>query len=225
MAFGSTAPRGGRGGASPRPTEENAAGRFVLPVAGVTFSLGLEVATPAGQKAAMKPNRRRSRAFAAILALLVGGCATAERIDAAGDVHALLIAIRDDDRTKFDAHVDRPALEKELEGRIIERTQAAGSGDSLRTLGAVLAQPLARLAGETLIQPEVFRSVAEFYGYRPDTPVPNQLVIAQALRALPDGRVCAAKKHGGPCLLTFADESGVWRLVSFDGDVGMLRLR
>jgi hypothetical protein len=70
----------------------------------------------------------------------------------------------------------------------------------------------------------VFRAVAEYYGYRPGTPVPGQLEIAGALRPLPDGRVCAAKAHKGPCLVTFADEGGVWKLVSFDGDIKELRL-
>ena len=164
------------------------------------------------------------RAFALTLALLVGGCATAERIDAAGDVHELLIAVRDDDRAAFEAHVDRTALEQELEARILARTQAQDQSDTARALGALLARPLTRLAGEALIRPQVFRAVAEFYGYKPGAPIPSQLAIAGALRALPDGRVCAAKKHGGPCLITFANEQGVWRLVSFDGDVGMLRL-
>lgn len=165
------------------------------------------------------------RSLLTLLALAaVSGCATAERLDAAGDVHALMVAIRDDDRATFEAHVDRAALEHELESRILARTEAAGASDTVRTLGAVLAQPLARIAGEALIRPQVFRSVAEFYGYKPDRPLPGQFAIAAALRASPDGRVCAAKKRNGPCLITFANEDGVWRLVSFDGDIGMLRL-
>ena len=159
-----------------------------------------------------------------LLTGVAAGCATAERIDAAGDVHTLMIAIRDDDRARFEAHVDRPALEQELEARILARTGAADSSDAVRTLGAVLARPLSRLAGDALIRPEVFRSVAEFYGYQSARPLPSQLAIAAALRSLPDGRVCAAKKRDGPCLITFANEQGVWRLVSFDGDVAMLRL-
>ena len=159
-----------------------------------------------------------------LLTGVAAGCATAERIDAAGEVHALMIAIRDDDRARFEAHVDRPALEQELEARILARTGAADSSDAVRTLGAVLARPLSRLAGDALIRPEVFRSVAEFYGYQSARPLPSQLAIAAALRSLPDGRVCAAKKRDGPCLITFANEQGVWRLVSFDGDVAMLRL-
>ena len=161
----------------------------------------------------------------AVLALAaLAACATTQRISAAGDVHALLVAIRDDDHAGFDAHIDRDALQHELEGRILERTQGSGANDTVRALGALLAHPMARLASDALLRPSVFRSVAEYYGYRPGTPIPNQLEIAGALRALPDGRVCAAKGHGGPCLISFANEGGVWKLVSFDGDIKELRL-
>jgi hypothetical protein len=161
---------------------------------------------------------------AAVALAALAACATTQRIDAAGDVHALLISIRDDDRAGFDAHVDRQALEQELETRILDQTQGRGTNDVVQALGAALAHPLSRLAGDALIRPKVFRAVAEFYGYRPQTPIPNQLEIAGALRTLPDGRVCAAKKRQGPCLITFADEGGTWRLVSFDGDISLLRL-
>ena len=166
----------------------------------------------------------RSAFVMACAALALGGCATTERIEAAGDVHALLIAIRDDDRAAFDAHVDKVALQRELEARILDQTQAPATSDAVRTLGALLAHPIAQLAGDALVRPKVFRAVAEYYGYRPQTPIPGQLEIAGALRPLPDGRVCAAKRHNGPCLITFADEAGTWRLVSFDGDISQLRL-
>ena len=166
----------------------------------------------------------RWKPLVAALALLAGACATTQRIDAAGDVHALLIAIRDDDHAGFDAHVDREALEQELEARILDRTQAADTTDTVKALGALLAHPLSRLAGDALIRPKVFRAVAEYFGYRPQEPIPNQLEIAGALRTLPDGRVCAAKTRKGPCLITFANEAGTWRLVSFDGDISLLRL-
>ena len=163
-------------------------------------------------------------ALAGLAALALAACATTERISAAGDVHALLVAIRDNDRAAFDAHVDREALERQLEGRILARTQGPDTADATRSLGALLARPLAQLAGDALLRPAVFLSVAEYYGYKPDTPIPSQLSIAAALRALPDGRVCAARKRGGPCVISFADEGGAWRLVSFDGDLGELRL-
>ena len=38
----------------------------------------------------------------ALSALLLSSCATAQRYDAAGDVHALLIAIRDNDSAAFE---------------------------------------------------------------------------------------------------------------------------
>ncbi|HEY1427309.1 MAG TPA: hypothetical protein VGF50_11600, partial [Caulobacteraceae bacterium] len=40
--------------------------------------------------------------------LTLAGCATTQRLGAANDVHALLVAIRDDDRATFDAHIDKP---------------------------------------------------------------------------------------------------------------------
>jgi hypothetical protein len=58
--------------------------------------------------------------------------------------------------------------------------------------------------------------VADYYGYRPDMPIPGPLSLAAALSPLPDGRVCARGRKDGPCLLTFAEEDGVWRLVAFD---------
>ena len=157
----------------------------------------------------------------ALLAAALAACASAQRLDAAGDVHALMISIRDNDQAAFDAHVDRQALENELEAKILARTQ--GRDDVTQALGALLARPLSQLAGATLLQPDVFRAVAEYYGYRPGTPIPGQFEIAGALHPAGDGRVCAARREG-PCQLTFANEGGVWRLVSFDGDISQLRL-
>ncbi len=170
----------------------------------------------------MVPARRILGIFVAGLAFVAAGCATTERIDAAGDVHALLIAIRDDDHAAFDSHVDRGALQRELRDRLLDQTEKPGQSDTVRGLGAVLAGPLSKLAVEALVRPKVFLAVADYYGYRPSTPIPPQLEIAAALRALPDGRVCAVAHKRGPCMLTFADEDGTWRLVSFDGDISLL---
>ena len=156
---------------------------------------------------------------------LLAGCATTRRLAAASDVHALLVAIRDDDHAAFDAHVDRRALEAQLQARLVDRAAAARLPDAWKGLGVLLSGPAARIAGDALIQPEVFRAVADYYGYRPGTPIPGSLALAGALRAAPGGNVCAARDKRGPCLLTFADEAGVWRLVGFDGDAAMLRLK
>lgn len=158
---------------------------------------------------------RRAASLLAALTLL-GGCATTRQLAAAPDVHALLVAIRDDDRAAFDAHVDRHALEAEMQAVMVERSREAGMGDGAAGLGVLLSGPLARAAGSVLIRPEVFRAVADYYGYRPDTPIPGTLSLAVALTPLPDGRVCAKGRKGGPCLLTFADEDGTWKLVAFD---------
>ncbi|MCA6262088.1 MAG: DUF2939 domain-containing protein, partial [Phenylobacterium sp.] len=53
---------------------------------------------------------------------LLAACATASRLDAARDVHALLVAIRDEDRTAFDARVDREALKAEIASRLARET-------------------------------------------------------------------------------------------------------
>jgi hypothetical protein len=155
---------------------------------------------------------------------LVSACASVNRLDAAGDVHALLIAIRDDDQQAFDARVDKDALKRQLESHLIGKAREAKGNDSLKLLGAYLAGPIADMAGDALLRPRVFRSAATYYGYTPDKPIPGRLAIAGSLRATDGGRVCAAKSKSGPCLMTFAMENGTWRLVSFD-DPAMLGLK
>ena len=159
----------------------------------------------------------------AIWAALLAGCATTERIDAASDVHALMVAIRDDDRATFDAHVDRAALEAEMQAMIVARAAAPGAPALQKDLGIAFAGRVAHAAGGLLIRPDVFRAIADYYGYKPSTPIPGTLAIAEALKPLPNGRVCAVTRRQGACLVTFAHEDGVWRMVSVD-DATMLRL-
>ena len=163
------------------------------------------------------------RSVVLCLAALLAGCATAERIDAASDVHTLMVAIRDNDRPAFDAHVDRTALEAEIQARIVERAAHPGAPTIQKDLSIAFSGRLAHAASQLLIRPDVFRAVADYYGYRSSTPIPGTFTIAEALRPLPDGRVCAITRRGGRCLVTFAHEEGVWRLVSFDGDASMLQ--
>ncbi len=163
-------------------------------------------------------------AVASLAALVLAGCATTRSLSAAGDVHHLLVAIRDDDRAAFDAHVDRSALEAQIQAMVVARARAADLPDGLKGVGLLASGPLARLATHALLRPEVFRAVADYYGYRPDSPVPGVLAIATTLRSVDGGRVCAARGRGKSCLLTFADEGGTWKLVAFDGDAAMLRL-
>ena len=153
----------------------------------------------------------------------LSACATTARLDAAGDVHDLLVAIRDDDRATFDSHVDRKALKASIEARMVQAAQGAKVDDSLKLAGVLLAPSLADLAGDALIQPRVFRAVASSYGYTPDRPIPGRVAIAGALKAMPDGRVCATKKKDGPCLLIFTSEGGQWKLSGFEGDISDLQ--
>lgn len=157
------------------------------------------------------------------LAASLSACATVDRLDAGGDVHDLLVAIRNNDRATFDTHVDRRALKAQIEARLMaEARQRAGQNDSVMALAAIAAGPLANAAGEALIRPETFRAAANYFGYTPDRPIPGRVALAAALRPTGDGRVCAARKDG-PCLLTFSRDGDRWRLSGFDASAANLR--
>ena len=69
-----------------------------------------------GALTAYKKGERKHPTMKAIAASL-SACATVDRLNAGGDVHDLLVAIRDNDRATFDAHVDRRALKAGIEAR------------------------------------------------------------------------------------------------------------
>jgi hypothetical protein len=160
--------------------------------------------------------------IAAVAALSLGACASVERLDAANDVHALLVSIRDNDSRTFDEHVDHDALKKQLSAQIDQRI---GENKKVRALAALLGPSVVDFADQALIQPKTFKLVAEQYGYSSSTKIPSPVAISTTLKNLPDGRVCATKKKEGPCVLTFTKEQGVWKLTSFDGDFSTLRLK
>jgi hypothetical protein len=161
--------------------------------------------------------RARLATLAAVVcAASLCACATGERVSAAGDVHSLLVAIRDDDKASFDAHVDRPALQAEMQSIIIDQAKAANLGAFVTGLGVLASGPFAHAAARIVVRPDVFRAIAEDYGYRPDQPIPGTLALAAALTPQPHGQVCARDTRTGTCLLTFAREDGVWKLVAFD---------
>jgi Protein of unknown function (DUF2939) len=164
--------------------------------------------------------RRLILALAAALSL--AACTTVEKLGAANDVHKLLVSIRDNDSQTFDAHVDHEALKKELS---VQLDKKIGKNEKLKGLAALLGPNVIEFADQALVQPKTFRMVAEQYGYKPDTKIPNALEIASVLKTLPDGRVCATKKKDGPCILVFTKEQGVWKLSSFEGDFSMLRIK
>lgn len=160
----------------------------------------------------------------AVVATVLSSCATVQKLDAASDVHALLIAIRDNDRPTFDALVDKPALKREMEGRLMAQARSDPRVPSV--LAAILAPGLADIAGEALIRPDVFRAVAEYYGYSRDQKLPGVMAISTMLKPVDPSRVCAVTKKDGPCLLTFTQGPDQrWRLSGFEGDLSMLRLK
>lgn len=159
----------------------------------------------------------------AALALSLAACATVPKLDAAGDIHDFLVAVRNGDRAAFEAHLDKAALKTQLRARIMAETAKARGGQSLQTLGAFLAGPLVEVAADALLRPEVFRAVAEYQGYSPEQPIPGRLVIAGSLRRIDADRVCVIKKKDGPCVLIFQNEGGTWKLAGFEGDIGRLR--
>lgn len=165
--------------------------------------------------------RRLGLVVASIVSM--AGCASVERLDAASDVHALLVAIRDDDKAAFEAHVDRPALEREIGARLSAEIAKPNADPTLRAIGALLGPAAADIAGDVLLRPSVFRAVAEYYGYQSGQPLPGRVAIAGVLKPMGDGRVCATRKKDGPCLLVFTQEEGVWKLSGFQGDASMLR--
>jgi hypothetical protein len=158
----------------------------------------------------------------AVLALALAACATATRYDAAGDIHALLVAIRDNDKAAFDAHVDRPALKAQMKDRLSAMAIQRGGA-----LGGLLAQTFGGMTDvlvDAAVQPQVFLAVAEAKGYSPSKPLPGRVAITGSLRYLEDDRVCVVSKKDGPCLLVFRNESGTWRLIAFEGPLDALKL-
>jgi hypothetical protein len=164
---------------------------------------------------------------AACAALLLSACVTGPRADAADDIHAFLVSIRDGDRQTFEAHVDREALKTQLRARVMAESATANPSGaaSLQALGAFLAGPVVDVAVDALLRPEVFRAVAEMRGYSADTPIPGRFAIAQFVKPLGAGAVCVVQSRGGPCLLDFKNEAGIWRLTGFEGDLSLLRPR
>lgn len=162
--------------------------------------------------------------FLAFAVFVLASCATTQRYDAAADVHALLVSIRDNDQATFDKHVDREALKRQVQERMLAEARQGG-GDGLAALGSLIAPALAEVASQALIQPQTFRAVAEYYGYGPTTPIPNSLIIGGQLKTVGEGQVCATRKKDGPCMLMFTREAGVWRLSGFEGDLSMLRTK
>ncbi len=159
--------------------------------------------------------------LALVAAAAVASCATATRLEAAGDVHALLVSIHDNDRAGFDAHIDRSALKAQLSDALLAKAQKSAKSSGLGPLADMLAQPMADVAANQLLQPKVFQFAARQFGYDPNKALPDRLAISSALRNVDDQTVCAAKTKSSPCILIFRKTEGVWRLSGFGPDAGV----
>ena len=160
--------------------------------------------------------------LALLCALTVASCATIPRLQAADDIHAFLVSVRDGDRAGFEAHVDRDALKVQLRSRLIAET--AGSGGRVATLGAALAAPLVDVAVNALLRPDTFRALAIRLGYDPQKPIPSTLAIAAFVKPLGGGHACVTEVRGGPCVLDFQEEGGVYKLSGYEGPIDSRKL-
>ena len=158
-------------------------------------------------------------------ALALGACATLQQYEAAGDIRAFLLAIRDGDQAGFDAHIDRPALKEQVRARVIAYVMQRQDTGGLAVLGAAMAGPIADYAVDHLAQPQVFLAVAEAEGYSPDQPVPSAAFLTPLIKPIDSERACISEKAGGPCVLVFRKEDGAWKLIAFEGDPKMLKLK
>lgn len=160
---------------------------------------------------------RRIAVLAAILTAAACDKA-ATQYDAAEDVRAFIVAVRENDRATFERHVDRSALRVQLAGQV-----RAAMGDA-GPLAEALGQGLTEAAVDQMIRPESFRLMLERAGAPARTPTAAE--IATQLRVVEDGRVCLPRSQDGPCAVTFSasvfGEAKVWRLVAIDaGDVNV----
>jgi Protein of unknown function (DUF2939) len=159
----------------------------------------------------------RLRLALAVAVMSLGGCISATQYDAAGDIRAFLIAVRDGDQATFNQHVDRAALKTNLKARLLEEAGGANG----EAAAALLAGPLVGVAVDALVRPQVFRAAAALAGYGPDTKIPGPLVIGHDLQALDQDRVCALIRKR--CAFVFKrEDDGVWRMIDFRGELGLL---
>lgn len=159
--------------------------------------------------------------MALLASLALAACSTIPRFEAANDIHAFLVSIRDTDTAAFDAHLDRPALKSQLKARLLSGAVENSGAASPAALGALLVGPLVDIGVDTLVRPDVFRAIAVEVGYSAEKPVPNVVTISQFVRPLDDGRACIFTRRNGPCVLMFKDEAGVWKLIGFEGRMQM----
>ncbi len=146
--------------------------------------------------------------LAAMAALSLAACDAVPRYRAAQGVRDFLDAVQKDDHQAFDARIDRAKLRDD-----VRRQLAASAAGADEDLGRALGGPAVDNLMNQMISPETFRLVWMRSGVS-IRQAPNALEIAPLLRMIGDDRACLRNpRRGAPCILTFEDERGVWKLV------------
>lgn len=168
----------------------------------------------------------KTRFLAASLVLtLVSACATGPGpSEAATDVRAFAMALRDRDMAGIESRIDRPALQGQVNGlarqiasdEIAKRTGGGGTGAILGLFGADLAAPIIERLAARALQPDMLADMARRAGLTPETRLPGRTVTSLALRSVPDGRVCAPDPQTRGCLLYFGKYPTGWKLNAID---------
>ena len=55
--------------------------------------------------------------------------------------------------------------------------------------------------------------------------MPSAAFLTPLIKPVDADRACVSEKAGGPCLLVFRKEDGAWKLIAFEGDPKMLKLK
>lgn len=163
---------------------------------------------------------KRHIAFPLLAALALSACERANtQLDAAQDVRAFIVAVREQDRSTFDRHVDREALKADVLRQLRARS-AEGDPASL-LLGSRQGERLL----DGLIAPESFNFALRQAGPALDR-TPSAPEIAALLKPAGEDRLCLPQGGlQGPCAVTFARRGDDWKLVAVDiKDLGVTNL-
>ena len=146
---------------------------------------------------------KSSAAALAALAVAMGGCDIGVRADASKAVARFLTAVQDDDRTAFEAGIDREALRADLRDQLT---------DLARAKGVVVDGGPSEFALDRMISPAAFRLVEASTGEALAT-APSAAEIALIMKVRDRSHVCVGDPGKARCLLSFSKRSGTWRLV------------
>ena len=137
------------------------------------------------------------------LALLVSGCSLDVRANAAKGIARFLDAVHRGDRPAFEAALDRAALRANLRGQLVDLGRARGLD--------VDGGP-SDFALDRMITPQAFKLVEARTGEALPM-APSAAQIALTMKVTDRTHVCVSDPGKDRCLLDFAREKGVWRLV------------